>query len=219
MMLVLASKKKQWYNYLNVIMIPPLQYFDQISLFGPSTLMLGLVLAADLVFTGIHVWQEWKGEKYPLYRAFGAIVGFWFPRGIGFALFTVGLAVFLWAMGITAYTGWLGTGFGIGALGFVLGARASDSIISHWALSLAGYRPNPGLSSTLLYVLEIVLIVFAFQRGLSLNLRAASIGIICGFAAFVFPLPVMAVLRFFIKSSQYERWVRGKQIPEWAVTT
>jgi len=181
--------------------------------------MLGLVLAADIAFTGIHVWQEWKGEKFPLYRAFGAIVGYWFPRRNGFALFTVGLAIFLWLIGFTAYTGWLGMWLGIGALGFMLGARVGDSIISHWRLHLVGYRPNPGLSSTVLYVFEALLIVVCFRRGLSFNLVAAAAGVIFGFLSFLVVLPFMAFLRNHKASSQRARWIPGKQIPDWAVTT
>jgi len=131
-----------------------LEYFDRISVFGRSTLFLALILVLNIAFTSIHVWQEWKGKKWPLYRVFGAIVGFWFPRPIGFALFTLGLAVLQWALGIVAYSGYLPllgmvpTSIAVGALGATLGARVGDSIISHWTLALAGYLPNPGLSST-----------------------------------------------------------------------
>ena len=205
-----------------------LQYFCQISIFGPSFVALCLVLAADILFTGVHIWQEWKEEEYPLYRAFGAIVGFWFPRRIGFALFTVGLAIIQWLVGIFAYTGWpvwllvcdiQPIRASIGALGFVLGARVGDSIISHWRLHLVGYRPNPGLSSTVLYVFEALLIVVCFRRGLSFNLVAAAAGVIFGFLSFLVVLPFMAFLRNHKASSQRARWIPGKQIPDWAVTT
>jgi hypothetical protein len=203
-------------------MNPSVTHFGEISTFGASEPMLALVLGADLVFTGIHVWQEWRGERFPLYRAFGAVVGFWFPRAIGFASFTLGLAVILWAVGIAAYTGLQGTlpmPWSVGALGCVLGARVGDSIISHWSLYLARYRPNPGFSSTLLYMLEAVLIVLAFRPGLSIDSHAAWIGIAIGFGFFFLPLLSMAVLRVFLKSCRRERWVPGEEIPPWAVTT
>jgi hypothetical protein len=205
-----------------------LQYFCQISIFGPSFVALCLVLAADILFTGVHIWQEWKEEEYPLYRAFGAIVGFWFPRRIGFALFTVGLAIIQWLVGIFAYTGWpvwllvcdiQPIRASIGALGFVLGARVGDSIISHWLLDLTGYRPNPGLFSTALYVLEAFLIIFCFRRGLALQSSAAWNGILLGFGFFLLVLPGMALLRSFIESSQRVRWIPGEPIPDWAVKT
>ena len=202
-----------------------LEYFDQVSSFGPSAWALGLVIAADLLFTAAHIWQEWKGEKCPLYRTFGAIVGFWFPRPVGFAVFTVLLAFLLWATGIAAYAARspifseLPVRTGIAALGFLLGARLGDSIISHWLLDLIGYRPNPGLSSTALYTLEAVFIVVAFRRGLEQDMTAALLGMVAGFAFFLSILPGMAFLRMCIESCRRDRWIPGQPIPDWAITT
>ena len=155
-----------------------LDYFSLISIFGRSARMLGLILAANIAFTGIHIWQEAKARP-PLYRVFGAIAGLWLPGWLGFVIFTVVLPVFLWAAGILAYAGWLpflgihSASVGVFALGVVLGARLGDSIISHWTIFLLGYRPNPGLSSTVLYALEAILIFAVFQRGFALERTAA----------------------------------------------
>jgi len=198
-----------------------LEYFGTISSLGPSALALTSVLAADIAFTGVHIWQEWRGEKFPLYRAFGAIVGLWFPRWAGFLLFTVILAVVQWAIGIVAYAsylpfpGMLPTAVGVCALGAVLGARLGDSIISHWVVSLVSYRPNPGLSSTALYTLEAVLIFICFRGGLALDPIAAWKGFALGFLLFLSVIPILAVLRAVIEPWQRERWVRGEQVPDW----
>jgi hypothetical protein len=197
------------------------EYFDSVSKFGASNIALDIVLAANLAFTGIHIWQEWRGEKAPLYRVFGAIVGFCFPGWIGFTAFTIVLAIVQWTTGVIAYTGGLpflgmfSLAAGIGCLGFVLGARVSDSVISHWIVYFSGYRPNPGLSSTVLYALEAILIVVMFQRGLQLSPQSAWIGFALGFAAFLTVIPSLALLRAIFKSGQRPKWVRGQPLPDW----
>jgi hypothetical protein len=205
-------------------MASPLEYFGSISIFGPSVAMLALVLAADIAFTGIHVWQEWKGEPWPLWRVFGAVVGLRIPDALGFVAFTVTLALGQWALGLMAYAGWLPlvgmvcAPLAIGSLGAVLGARIADCCVSHWALWLLGYRPNPGLSSTVLYAVEAVVIVAAFRRGLALDPLAAGIGFACGAGFFLGVIPGLALLRAFFKPCQREPWIRGEPIPAWANT-
>jgi hypothetical protein len=205
-------------------MTSPLDYFDSISTFGPSAAILGLVLAADLAFTGVHVWQEWKGERWPLWRVFGAIVGLRLPDGFGFAVFTVTLALVLGALGLMAYAGWLPLigmvppWLAIGSLGAVLGARIADSCVSHWALWLLRYRPNPGLSSTVLYAVEALVIIVAFRKGFAVDPTAAGWGFAIGAGSFIAVIPGLALVRMFAKSRQREPWTRGKPIPAWADT-
>jgi hypothetical protein len=100
----------------------------------------------------------------------------------------------------------------------VLGARLGDSIISHWTLFLLGYRPNPGLSSTVLYALEAILILAAFQPGFHLQRTAAWCGFVIGFGFFLVIIPLLMLLRRFFKPWQRERWIRGRRIPDWAAT-
>lgn len=200
-----------------------LQYFGSISTFGASALAFGGMLTADIVFTGVHIWEEWKGENTPLYRVFGAIVGFCIPRWLGFALFTALLALTQWTVGLIAYAGALpilgtvGLSYSVGALGVVLGARLGDSIFSHWGLSLAGFLPNPGLRSTLLYAVEAILILVMFRKGLGLNVTAAWRGFACGFLFFLLVLPGIALAAAAFKSGRRPRWVRGGVIPDWAL--
>ena len=103
-----------------------------------------LILAADFGFTTLHSWQEWKGAGGPLWRNFGAIVGLEIPDAIGFPLFTVGLTLMLFAVGFIAIIGPLGHTWTAFALGALIGARLSDTLVSHVRLYVKGYRPNPG---------------------------------------------------------------------------
>jgi len=198
-------------------------YFGSISAFGASGLAFAAVLTADIAFTGVHIWEEWKGENTPVYRVFGAIVGFCIPRWLGFALFTALLALIQWTVGLIAYAGGLpmlgtvGLSLSVGALGAVLGARVGDSIFSHWSLSLAGFLPNPGLRSTVLYAVEAILILVMFRKGLGLNVTAAWTGFALGFGAFLSVLPGIALARALFKSARRPRWVRGSVIPDWAL--
>jgi hypothetical protein len=100
----------------------------------------------------------------------------------------------------------------------VLGARVADSCVSHWGLWLLHYRPNPGLSSTVLYALEAVVIILAFRKGLAANPSAALCGIAVGAAAFIGVIPGLAVLRMIAPSWRREPWTRGKPMPAWADT-
>src|SRR5262249_29186616 len=53
------------------------------------------------------------------------------------------------------------------ALGVLIGARLSDTIASHALLYTVGYRPNPGFSSTPLYVIEAFFwLVFPCSSGI-----------------------------------------------------
>ena len=199
-------------------MNPSLEYFDRISSLGPPALALGVIVTINIAFTSIHIWQEWR-TRWPLYRVFGAIVGLAVPRSIGVLVFVILLAVTLWGAGLAAYTGLPRTAcicFSIGALGFVLGARLADSILSHWILALIGYRPNPGLSSTALYILEAILIFVAFRPGLALDRGAAAIGFAAGWLFFILPLPTMALLSRIFPRARRKPWVRGEPIPDWA---
>jgi hypothetical protein len=205
-------------------MTSPLDYFDRVSIIGPTAALLGLLLAADLAFTGVHVWQEWKGERWPLWRVFGAIVGLRLPNWLGFLSFTVVLPLALWTLGLMAYAGWLPfigmvpLSLAIWSLGAVFGARIADSCVSHWGLWLLHYRPNPGLTSTVLYALEAVAIVLAFRKGLATDVGAAACGAAVGAVAFIAVIPGLAGLRMLAPSWRREPWMRGKPMPAWADT-
>jgi hypothetical protein len=196
-------------------------YLSQVSIFE-STLALLLILGVNWAFTLIHILQEWKGEEVPLWRVFGAVVGLYLPNWLGFLSFTLGLCILQWVVGLIAIAGWLpivgpvSLSVGIGALGAVIGARVADNVVSHWGLYGLGYRPNPGLSSTVLYTAEAIFILWAFRKGLALDPKAAWIGFALGAGFFIVVLPTLRLLRVVIVSWRREPWVRGQPIPAWA---
>jgi hypothetical protein len=192
-----------------------LSHFSQISSFGRSAPLLILILAANFAITALHSWQEWKGAGAPLWRNFGAIVGVKIPDWLGFLGFTAGLTLILWTLALAGLAGWprwIPPAFALGAL---IGARLSDTLISHVLLNALGYRPNPGLSSTPLYVLEALFFIVAFRAGLAADWASAKCGIIVGAGFFVAVLPGLWLLRFPFPGWRRERWQRGQPMPAW----
>jgi hypothetical protein len=192
-----------------------LDHFNQISGFGRSAPLLVLILAADFAITTLHSWQEWKGAGGPLWRNFGAIVGAKIPDPLGFLVFTAGLTLGLWALaliGIAGWPRWIPPAF---ALGTLIGARVSDTLISHVLLNGLGYRPNPGLSSTPLYIIEALFLIAAFRAGLGADWASAHWGIIAGAGFFVAVLPLLWLLRLAVPGWRRERWQRGQPMPVW----
>lgn len=198
-----------------------LNHFSQISGFPRSAPLLLLILAANFVITALHSWQEWKGPGAPLWRNFGAIVGLKIPDTAGFLGFTVLLTLALWSLGLIGIAGWLARPLGIGcaalALGALIGARLSDTLVSHVLLNALGYRPNPGLSSTPLYVLEALFVVVAFRAGLAADPTSAWWGIAVGAGFFVLVLPGLWLLQLLIPGWRRERWQRGRPMPSWVI--
>jgi hypothetical protein len=199
-----------------------LDYLSRVSIFD-SMLPLVLLVALNWSFTLIHIVQEWKGEKVPLWRVFGAIVGLFISNGWGFLVFTLILCALQWLLGLAAIAGWLpfigglDHPYGVGALGAVIGARLADSVVSHWTLYRLGYRPNPGLSSTVLYCAEVVFILITFHAGFALYPTAAWKGFAAGALFFVGVLPVLRLARIFLPRCRRDPWVRGEPIPAWAL--
>ena len=198
-----------------------LDHLDQFSIFGRSSIAFFLILGLDWAFSAIHAYEEWRGEEAPLWRVFGAIVGLWVPNWAGFLVFTVGLTLALWGAVLAGICGCLPiVGHSlpamVGALGVIIGARISDTLVSHWGLYALGYRPNPGLKSTPLYVLEAVFIALTFWKGLSLAPCAAWTGIAVGAVVFILVLPGLRALRTILPSWARAPWVRWQPLPEWA---
>jgi hypothetical protein len=102
-----------------------------------------------------------------------------------------------------------------GALGVIIGARISDTLVSHWGLYALGYRPNPGLKSTPLYVLEALFIALTFWKGLSLAPSAAWTAVAAGAIVFILVLPGLRALRTIRPSCARTPWVRWQPLPEW----
>jgi hypothetical protein len=201
-----------------------LTHLNQVPVFGRSTPALIAILAANLAITAIHSYQEWKGAGAPLWRNFGAIVGLKVPNWLGFLLFTAVLTLALWAVGLVGITAWfpliglVSPSIAIGALGVLIGARLSDTLVSHLLPHGAGYRPNPGLSSTPLYVIEALFVAFAFHAGLAAYPRSAAIGVSLGALFFVAVLPSLWLVRCAVPAWSGTPWLRGQPIPPWAST-
>jgi len=138
-------------------------------------------------------------------------------------LFTVTLTLALWGVGLAGIAGWvplaghLAPYKAVGALGVLIGARIADTLISHWGLYAVGYRPNPGLKSTPLYVLEAVFILLTFWKGLSHDPHAALCGFVIGAGFFILVLPALWALRIIAPSWRRERWTRWQPLPAWAM--
>jgi hypothetical protein len=198
-----------------------LDHLDEVSIFGRSSVALFLILGLDLTFSAIHAYEEWRGEEAPLWRVFGAIVGLWLPNWIGFLSFTLLLTLALWGAGLAGICGCLpivgqvSQPAAVGALGVIIGARISDTLVSHWGLYALGYRPNPGLKSTPLYVLEALFIALTFWKGLSLAPCAAWTGVAVGAIVFILVLPGLRALRTIWPSWARAPWVRWQPLPAW----
>lgn len=133
-----------------------LDHLSKVSIFD-SALALFLILGIGFALTVIHTLQEWKGRGSPVWRNFGAVVGVSVPDWLGFLLFVPFLIAGLWLVELVAITGSLPTcavpaEYAAVALGALVGARLADTLVLHVLLYALGYRPNPGLSSTTLYV-------------------------------------------------------------------
>jgi hypothetical protein len=99
-----------------------------------SAPLLALILAADFAITSLHSYQELKGVGAPLWRNFGAIAGLDVPDRLGFLFFTVVLTLILFTTGFVGIAGLFGPCLTAVALGALIGARLSDTIVSRLAL-------------------------------------------------------------------------------------
>ena len=117
-------------------MTAALDHLDQVSIFGRSSVAFFLILALDWAFSAVHAYDEWRGEEAPLWRVFGAIVGLRLPNWLGFLSFTLLLTLALWGAGLTGIggclpiVGQLSPAAAVGALGVIIGARVSDTLVS-----------------------------------------------------------------------------------------
>lgn len=183
-----------------------------------NPLLLVLILAADFAITLLHLYQEWKGTGAPLWRNFGAIVGLDIPDRVGFLVFTLSLTLILFAIGLIGILGLVGPRTTAFALGAVIGARLSDTFVSHLGPHSLGYRPNPGLSSTPLYVLEALFIAWFFHAHLAAEPGWAGFGFALGILSFVVVLPGLWLARSIWPARQRPAWRRWEPIPSWAST-
>jgi hypothetical protein len=177
---------------------------------------LVLILIADFALTLLHSYQEWKGAGAPLWRNFGAIVGLKIPDGLGFFGFALVLTLILLAVGYLGIIGPLNAFWTVLALGALIGARLSDTLVSHLALHALGYRPNPGLSSTPLYILEAGFLAWMFHPQLSADACGRNVGLVLGIIFFVSVLPTLKLVWWLCPSCRRPPWQRGQPMPSWA---
>jgi hypothetical protein len=177
-----------------------------------------LILVVDFAITLLHSFQEWKGAGAPLWRNFGAIVGLDIPDRWGFLLFSVLLTLTLFAIGFVGILDLVGPRTTAFALGALIGARLSDTFVSHVGLHSLGYRPNPGLSSTPLYVLEALFIAWGFRASLAVDPGFAWCGFALGVLSFVLVLPGLWLARWACPARRRSAWRRWEPIPSWAST-
>lgn len=182
-----------------------------------SAPILVLILLADFAITSLHSIQEWKGVGAPLWRNFGAIVGLDVPDRLGFLFFTALLTLTLFAIGCVGITGLFGPWLTAAALGALIGARLSDTVVSHVLPYIVGYRPNPGLSSTPLYVFEAIFIGWAFSERLAAQPSPAIFGSIAGVLMFVAVLPALRLARRLVPAWQRPPWSSWQPMPSWAL--
>jgi hypothetical protein len=194
-----------------------LQHFDKVSVFGESVPALLLILGVDLAFSGIHGFQEWKGRGAPIWRYLGAIAGTQIPDWLGFLLFTLTLTILLWGLALVGIAGVLIDDLCVSAfaLGALIGARVSDSFVSHVIPTCSGFQPNPGLSSVPLYLAEAPFVTVAFQPGLGACPSGAASGIAVGALFFIAVLPLLRLLRLIMGVWRQKPWSPGQPIPNW----
>jgi hypothetical protein len=142
----------------------------------------------------------------------------------GFLLFTVLLTFTFWIVGLIAIAGWLPLVGSVGlsvatiALGFLIGARVADTVVMHVSPHIVGYRPNPGLSSTLLYLIEAAYLTFVFYERLSAYPNKAVVGLAIGIIFFLAVPPSIWLLRFVLPSKRRTPWMPWHPMPQWAST-
>jgi hypothetical protein len=196
-----------------------LDHLSEVSIFDHSLLALFIILGMSAAFTLIHTAQEWKGRGGPLWWNFGAIVGIRVPWWLGFLFFFLILTVTQWLVALAAITGSLvicrvESKYAAVALGALIAARVADTLVSHVLPYVLGYRPNPGLSSTLLYIFEAGLMIATFLKGLTTGCGFTCLGVAIGALAFFIVLPLLWSLRI-VKDWSKDRWRPGEPPPPW----
>lgn len=180
---------------------------------GYSLIALVILQIGDLALTLWHSLQERKGQ---LWRYFGAIAGVKIPDRFGKLVFSDGLTISLWIVGLLGITGsvlWQ-TPLAFGCLGAIIGCRISDGLFSHVLLDKAGYRPNPGLASAKVYFVEATFLVVISYSTLRSHAVAALIGFAIGALAFYLVIPALKTFGTLLFPPT-GRWPPGTPQPKW----
>ena len=181
--------------------------------FSYTLVMLAVLQIINLALTLLHSLQERKDR---LWRYFGAIAGVKIPDSFGQAVFFGGLTISLWIVGLLGITGtvlWQ-TPLAFGCLGAIIGCRISDSLFSHILPNSAGYRPNPGLQSVPLYIIEALALVAVFYPAIRMHTFPVLIGFIIGALAFYTVIPGLKTIGRLV-FEPIEPWQKGSPQPKW----
>lgn len=164
---------------------------------------------ASLALSAAHVAQEFIGK---LSDYFARLAGFEVPerhRTAVFVIFTPGLFLMLAAVSALAYFPILQPAGNHFFASLLAGMRLGDCLHSHWIPWIRGYRPNPGLETTLGYLFEGVFLITV--------LGWEYLGILpfaIGWAFFAGVVPAMRFAGHFFGWGYYrptpKHWGRGK---------
>jgi hypothetical protein len=194
------------------------EHLASISLLPASAAVFLIAISADMLLTVSHTIQEVRAK---MWRYFGAIAGMRFPDPLGLIIFAVLIGGIFWGSAFAGIAGWIpfyGTvpaNISVGAIGVTIASRLSDAWYSHIELDRRGFRPNPGLPTAGLYLLEGLLLPIVFFPGLRAHPIPALIGAAGGWVLFVtVPFNFRAV-RALLPKSHAPVWRAGEPLPEW----
>jgi hypothetical protein len=142
-------------------------------------------LALSVTLILVHTMEEVRGEGGPLWRYLSDVSGADIYDPAGYA--AVALVTPAAMMTAVAMAYWTREPFW---LGVVFGAKSGDMAFTHTLPTVSGYRPNPGIWSSLLYGTEAI--------GLATALELDPLGMVVGAAPFMLLWPslyVMATVR------------------------
>jgi hypothetical protein len=145
------------------------------------------MLEINALLTLIHSLEEAYGK---IWRYLGNIVGVRINDIVGISIFTIGLTVLLWVVGIHALVY-----YDMLYLGILIGARLSDSWYSHIELWVQGYRPNPGIYSIPLYIAEVVVLLLMYSSLIAHYPIRFMIGMAVGWTMFLLVIPTISAFK------------------------
>jgi hypothetical protein len=194
------------------------EHLASISILPASVAVFLVVIIADMSLTVAHTYQEVSAR---MWRYFGAIAGMRCPDALGIFIFAGFIGGLFWGSafagiaGAVPFIGPVSIEVSVGAIGVTIASRLSDAWYSHMELDKRGYRPNPGLPTAKLYLLEGILLPIVFFPGLRAHPVPALVGIAIGWVTFVtVPFNFKAV-RALLPKTHAPVWRPGEPLPEW----
>jgi hypothetical protein len=137
-----------------------------------------ILLVWSVLFTIVHTLDEVLGASHPLWIYLAHISRLPVPRQLGEVAVSILTPVMMIAVACLAYGSsniWL--------IGLLFGLRLGDCVCTHWLPWLLYPEPNPGVTSTLLYSVEVEILGVLFH----IDVVGACVGIAV-FATTTLPL-------------------------------